>query len=402
MAVQPREETSSPSPAAEPTPAQQLQSDFKARVQAGLEKAGVQRVEDDVRNSDVLEEEAPPPPKAKPAGAASSSTKGGAARPASGSKDAEDSKDSPSSSTAPAGGKTAEDDRPPPQPRYDAKSFSKWIENNPDKAAELALKTFKVQLGGDAMKWKNHFIAAENKRRRQSEQDESERTAIAADRAAVEKLAKEAVEPVQPILDLLEAEQKEDFPAIDRFIKEAFNIEFDEYCRRRLRGMGKETVTERALKQKVQALEAKLNRTEPAAPTTERAEAPRVSDKWIEREIPKDHGARDLSDWKAKVTAAYEASKDPDSDDYSMSIEEAADKVLADFLDKRKAPAPKNGRPRTETRTETRRPAKVWTDDDEDGQRTPTRDVEEPAPAMLDYAARTRYALDRAAKRAAR
>ena len=105
---------------------------------------------------------------------------------------------------------------------------------------------------------------------------------------------------------------------------------------------------------------------------------------------------------EAKVTAAYEASKDPDSDDYSMSIEEAADKVLADFLDKRKAPAPKNGRPRTETRTETRRPAKVWTDDDEDGQRTPTRDVEEPAPAMLDYAARTRYALDRAAKRAAR
>lgn len=359
----------------------------------------MQRVEDDVRNSDVLEDDSAGGEKTPPKDGKASASKVPA------SKAESSPSNSKESAPAPAGGKTADDDkdRPPPQPRYDSKSFDKWCENNPDKAAELVAKRFKVQLGGDAEQWKKHYISTENKRRRQNEQDEAERATIAADKAAVEKLAKEAVEPIQPILDVLEAEQKEDFPAIDRFVKEAFGIEFDEYCRRRLRGMGKETVTERALKQKVQALEAKLNKTEPAAPTTERPEAPRVSDKWIEREIPKDHGARDLSDWKAKVTATYEASKDPDSDDYSMSIEEAADKVLEEFLDKRTARTtkePKNGR-RPAAREE-RRPAKVWTDDDEDTERTPARDVEERLPDVLDYAATTRRALARAAQRAAR
>jgi hypothetical protein len=379
------EATSSPSP--EPSPAEQLQSDFKERVRAGLEKAGHTRVEEDIRDSEVLDDD-PPDPKAG---------KG---------KEA---------STAPAGGKTAEPDktetkeeteRAAPQPRYDSKSFSKWIENNPDKAAELATKVFKTQLGGNAESWKKHFIAAENKRRRQSEQDEATQSAIAAEKAEVERLAKEAREPIEPILSLLEAEQKEDFPAIDRFIKEAFNVDFDEYCRRRLRGLGKETVTERALKQKVAALEAKLEGGSKTEAPKEKEASPAVSERWVEKEIPADHGVRDLEGWKKKVTAVYEKSKDPETDEYEMSIEEAAQSVLDDFLAKRTQRPPANDRSsrrppqRTEARSERR--TKTWTDDDED--KTPARDLEEDQakPDVLDYAATTRRALARAAQRAAR
>lgn len=303
-------------------------------------------------------------------------------------------------STDPVGGKTAEDeDKARPQPRYDSKSFSKWIENNPDKAADLAAKVFKTQLGGNSEQWKKHFIAAENKRRRQSEQDEGVQSAIAKDKAEVERLAKEAREPLEPILDLIEAEQKEDFPAIDRFIETAFGTTFDDYCRRRLRGLGKETVTERALKQKVAALEAKIGKD--TAPVEVREEAPKVSEKWLEKEIPGDHGVRDLADWKKKVTAAYEKSQDADTGDYDLSIEEAAQSVLDEFLSKR-APKESKDPPRRRATPPPRR-TKAWTDDDEDGgERTPSKDLDDAAPTNLDYAARTRIALANAAKRAAR
>ncbi len=341
-------------------------------------------------------EDTPPPPKAG---------KGAASQPSTGQTE------------TPAGGKTAdkpkedgeEKERAAPQPRYDSKSFSKWIENNPDKAAELATKVFKTQLGGNADAWKKHFIASENKRRRQSAADESERAAIAAERAEVERIAKEASEPIEPILALIEAEQKEDYPAVDRFIKETFGVEFDEYCRRRLRGMGKETVTERALKQKVAALEKKLEGAAPE-PAKEAPKTPAVSERWIEKEVPSDHGVRDLADWKAKVTAVYEKSKDEETGDYDLSIEEAAEKVFSDFLAKRTGRPPANDRERPARRSPQRteapaaRRTKTWTDDDED--KTPAADLdeeEEQKPKeVFDYAARTRIALARAAKRAAR
>lgn len=312
--------------------------------------------------------------------------------------------DEAKASTDPVGGKTAEDeaDKARPQPRYDSKSFSKWIENNPEKAADLATKVFKVPLGANAEAWKKHFIAAENKRRRQSEQDEGVQAAIAKDRSEVERLAKEAREPIEPILDLIEAEQKEDFPAIDRFIETAFGTTFDDYCRRRLRGLGKETVTERALKQKVAALEAKIGKE--AAPVETKEEAPKVSEKWLEKEIPGDHGVRDLADWKKKVTAAYEKGKDEDTGDYDLSIEEAAQSVLDAFLEKRKPAKETKDPPRRRAAppsAPTRR-GKAWSDDDEDDDRTPAKDIDDAVPADLDYAARTRRALARAAERAAR
>lgn len=385
-----QEATSSPSPA-QPSEAEQLQSEFRDRVRSGLEKAGHRSAADEVRGSDVLDEEAPEKvaPKAP--------------------KDPKAASDKPAASTALAAGKTAdkpEADTEPaarPQPRYDSKSFGKWIENNPDKAAELAAKVFKVQLGSNTEQWKKHFIAAENKRRRQNEADESERASIAKDRADVERIAKEASEPIEGIINLIEAEQKEDYPAIDRFIETTFKTSFDDYCRRRLRGMGKETVTERAQKQKIQALEQKLAEAAKPAETEAPEAKPAVIEKWLEREIGADHGVRDLADWKTKVAAAYEKSKDEDSGDYDLSIEEAAQQVLDAFLDKRAGKAP--GKPASGRRAAPPPPprrGKSWSDDDED--RTPARDADESesAPPNLDYAAVTRRALERAKQRAAR
>lgn len=360
-------------------------------MRAGLEKAGVRKALDDVADSDVLDEEASPPPKAGKPG-----------RPGSRSAAASSDPGSPSESgqaPAPAGGKTAETEegeRARPQPRYDSKSFSKWVTNNPEAAAELVAKQFKTELGANADGWKKHFVAFENKRRRQSEADEKQLAEIEAGKAEVERLAKEAREPVEDIIGLIEAEQKEEYPAIDKFIETTFKVNFDEYCRRRLRGINKDTPTERAQKQKIAQLEAKLaekGKTEEPEPAKE--STPRVSQKWVEREIGADHGVRDLADWQKKVADAYEVSRDEETDDYAITIEDAAEQVLAEFLKKRTSPppaAPARGRQRTpERRPQRREPEKVWTDEDED--RTPAGD------ANADWSTRLRGALERAGRR---
>jgi hypothetical protein len=354
-------------------------------VRAGLEKAGVRKVLDDVADSDVLDEE-PPAPKGKPAN--------GAAKPGPPGAAAAEKKPSAEGKEA-----SAEDaDRPRPQPRYDSKSFGKWVTNNPEAAAELAAKVFKTQLGDKPDAWKSQFIAFENKRRRQSEADEKERAEIEAGKAEVERLAKEAREPVE---DIIEAESKEEFPAIDKFIETTFKVNFDEYCRRRLRGINKETPTERAQKQKIAALEAKLaekGKTEEPEPAKE--SAPRVSQKWVEREIGADHGVRELSDWQKKVADAYEASRDEETGDYDITIEDAAEQVLSEFLKKRTGAPPAatpRGRQRPAERRPQREPArqqgKAWSDDDEDAERTPASDIN------TDFSARLRNALDRAGRR---
>lgn len=397
QASQEAAETSSPSPPSPPSQAEQLTRDFNDRVRAGLEKAGAKSARDEVLDSEVLEEAPPPDPKAK--------SSRSVARASSTEKDGAQPAKEPASATSP-GGKTAEEaERERPQPRYDSKSFTTWISNNPDKAAELAAKVFKVQLGDRPEEWKKSFISLENRRRRDSEQNEAELSTIQTQRAEVERLAKEAREPIEDVISLIEAETKEEYPAIDRFIETTFKMPFDEYCRRRLRGMGKETVTERALKQKITALEKKLEKEAPAAAPEERA--PAVSAKWVEREIGAEHGVRDLGDWQKRVIEVYEASKDDDSGDYDMSIEDAADKVLGDFLKKRTTPGsppPRERERRTQQRREParqeRRPAKVWTDDDEDGERTPAGDLDDAAPDPLDAAARQRWAMNRAARRA--
>lgn len=374
-----------------------MQSEFRERLNKGLQRTSHQRIKDEVADSDVVddtaEEEPAPAPKASQSSAPSTPT--GKSAGGAGDKDSKDAGDSADS--GPEG--EDESEKRAPQPRYDSRSFGAWVTRNPEKAAELAAKVFKTQLGPDPEGWKKHFIAAENKRRRMNDGIEKERAAVEAEKAEVQKVAKETLGAVQPILDVIEAESKSDFPAIDLFIEQTFGISFNEYCTRRLRGSSKETAAERAAKLKAEKLEKELaelkaGKSEPAKAKDE-PRAPKVSESWIASELPEDHGVRDLKDWSAQVEAVYQDSYDDDTEEYGLTIEEAADKVLSKFLKKRglsteapqKASKPKPKRAR---------------DDDEDEERTPSKDVDDewlngPRPADLQEA--TRWALARAARR---
>lgn len=303
----------------------------------------------------------------------------------------------------PAGGENSSQDadRPPPQPRYDSKSFGKWVTNNPEKAAELAAKVFKVQLGDKAEEWKKHFIAAENKRRRQSEGLEKERSAIETEKAEVQRVANETLATVQPVLDVIEAAEKDDFPAIDLFIETAFGMSFNDYCARRLRGNSKESAAERAAKLKAEKLEKELaelkaGKAEPE-PKKGGDKAPKVSDKWLDSEVPSDHAVRDLAGWQEKVQEVYQDSYDPETEDYDLSIEDAADRVFSAWQKKR-APAAEVVKAKPKAKPVKRRPRDE--DEDEDEERTPALDLEnlsETAPE--DPQERMRWALARATRR---
>jgi hypothetical protein len=295
---------------------------------------------------------------------------------------------------SPTGTESKGDDgaeRKTPQPRYDSASFDKWVTNNPEKAAELIAKKFKTELKGDADAWKKHFIAFENKRRRAAEADEQREAALVTERETVEKMAKEATEPLQPILDVIEAEQKEDYPAVDRFIEATFGISFQEYATRRLRGLNKKTPTERQLEADLAKAKEELAKAKaPATPEPAKTEskAPKVSGKWLDSSVPGDHGVRDLKDWDKQVETVYQESFD--GEDYEMTVEEAADQVLKAFMAKR-APKTEAAPPR---RTAQRRPPKREEDDDE---RTPAGDVEDTS--GMDWSARVSRALKNAEAR---
>jgi hypothetical protein len=369
-------ETSSNSPEP-PNQAEQSQAAFRDRVGKALEKATGTRVASEIAESEVLEEA---PPKAGNAAAANSSTKGGAAPAAS---------EDPDAAKAADGGKTAEDgakERAAPQPRYDSPSFTKWMTNNPEKAAELAAKVFKTQLGGNAEEWKKHFVAFENKRRRAAEADEARAAELANEKAQVEKLAKEATEPLQPILDIIEAEQREDYPAIDRFIEATFGISYQEYSTRRLRGLNKKTPSERKLEEELAKAKEELAKAKaPTAPEPAKTElkGPKVSAKWLDAEVPQDHDVRELRDWAKQVEEAYQESFD--GEDYGLTVEDAADQVFQAFLAKRA--------PKTETPAPKPRRKAVKREEHEEEERTPDADIG-------DWNSRLKSALERAAKRA--
>jgi hypothetical protein len=375
-----------------------------------------------VLDSEVVDddsvEDTDPPPKAPRQRTGSSSS----ATPTNG-KGATDA--TSAAGAAGAGERTRQDadDAEPgkrPQPRYDSRSFTTWIQNNPEKAAELASKVFKTQLGASAEGWKQHFISAENGRRRHAEQVDKDRAALDAQRAELDRLADEARRPINDVIDVIEAEQKEDFPAIDRFIETTFKVSFNDYCARRLRGLSKETNTERAQKQKIAQLERDLAAAKGSASGGDTGKGkdgaskgpPQVSQKWLESEIAEDHGVRELGGWQDKVRAAYAASYDEETDEYGLSIEDAAQQVFDAFLEKRTARPPAQGKGgkgqerRQQRREERREPAhrgrprqgRTWTDDDEDAERTPAAELDDDQPPE-DFAARTQWALDRAGRR---
>lgn len=391
-----QEAPASPSP---PSQAEQLQSEFRDRLNKGLQRTTLQRAKDELAESEVVEddtaEERPAPaPKASPSSAQSTPTGkpvGGADGKAAEVPDAD-------ADSRPEGEEKGKE-REAPKPKFDSRNFGSWITKNPEDAAELAAKHFKVQLGGDAEGWKKHFIAFENKRRRMNEGFEKREAAIEAERTEVKKLADDTLGAVQPILDVIEAESKGDFPAIDLFIEQAFGISFNEYCTRRLRGSSKETAAERAAKLKAEKLEKELaelkaGKAEPAK--KEERKAPKVSESWISSELSEDHGVRDLKDWAAQVEETYQDSYDEDTEEYALSIEDAADRVLTRFLKKRglasDTPA-KSSKPKPK-----RKPARVH--DDEDEERTPSRDIDALSDTPPDdLNERTRWALARAARR---
>lgn len=261
---------------------------------------------------------------------------------------------------------------------------------------------FKVQLGDKAEDWKKHFIAAENKRRRQSEGLEKERSAIETEKAEVQRVANETLATVQPILDVVEAFEKDDFPAIDLFIEQASGMSFNDYCARRLRGNSKETPAERAAKLKAEKLERELAELKAgkAGPESVKgdAKAPKVSDKWLDSEVPGDHAVRDLAGWQQKVQEVYQDSYDPETEDYDLSIEDAADRVFNSWQKKRQPPPPEVAKAKPKAKPLKRRPRDE--EDDEDEERTPSRDLdklsEEPPD---DPQERVRWALARAQRR---
>ena len=374
-----------------------MQSEFRERLNKGLQRTTHQQLKEEIAESEVVEddtaaEEPAPAPKASPSSARSTPT----GKPAGGAAgdDAEGASPDAAAGVEGAAEKKAEGAKP----KFDSRNFGSWITKNPEDAAELAAKHFKVQLGGDADAWKKHFIALENKRRRMSDGFEQRETAIKTEKEQVEKVANETLGAVQPILDVIEAESKSDFPAIDLFIETTFGMSFNEYCTRRLRGSTKETTAERAAKLKAEKLEKELAELKAgkAEPVKEKTKAPKVSESWIASELPEDHGVRDLKDWSTQVEEAYQNSYDEDTEEYGLTIEDAADKVLASFLKKRglstESPQ-KTGKPK---------PKRKVTKDDDEEERTPSKDIDEDwlnGPAPSDFQERNRWALARAARK---
>lgn len=384
-------------PAAEatssPSPAEQFRAEFKERASAAVEKLTGIRDSSEGLGEVVDEESDTPPPKERTRtnAAATSGTASHAEPQPPGSGSA-----SPTDTDTSA----ADPDRAPPQPRYDSKSFSKWVTNNPEKAAELAAKVFKVQLGENPDGWKKHFIAAEGKRRRLNEALDKRETELKAEREQVDKMVSDTLGSVQPLLDVIEAGSKDDFPAVDLFIEQAFGISFNDYCARRLRGASKESASERAAKLKAEKLERELaelkaGKGEPESKKGD-AKAPAVSDRWLDSEVPSDHAVRDLAGWQQKVQEVYQDSFDPDTEEYDLSIEDAADRVF-NAWQKKRAPAPEAVKTKPKAKPVKRRPRDE--DDDEPEERTPTRDLELSETPPDDPAERARWALARAMKR---
>jgi hypothetical protein len=376
----------SPSPAGQPppqpSPAEQASQGFKDRLEKALQKTGVQKSLDEIKGADVEEDDTAEEKPATPPKAPATDTAPGAT-----SESTED------------GGAEEKGEKASREPKYDdARKFGAWVTRNPEKAAELAAKVFKIPLGGDAEGWKKHFISAENKRRRMNEGLERERAAIDADKEAVSKMAKEALGSVQPILDVIEAESKGDFPAIDAFIESTFGISFNDYCAKRLRGGSKETAAERAAKLKAEKLEKELAELKAGKGEEPKAKAekgaPKVSEKWVNSEVPEEHGVRDLRDWQTQVEAVYQDSYDDDTEEYGLSIEDAADRVLKAFLKKRGLSSEESAKP-PKAKPKKKRPP---VDEEEDEERTPARDLDDDK-APDDLTERVRWALRRAEKR---
>lgn len=377
-----------------------MQSEFRERLNKGLQRTTHQQLKEEIAESEVVEddtatEEPAPAPKASQSSARSTPT----GKPAGGAGGDDVEGDSPDAAAGAEG--AAEKKAEGPKPKFDSRTFGSWITKNPEDAAELAAKHFKVQLGGDADAWKKHFIALENKRRRMSDGFEQREATIKAEKEEVNKVAEQTLGAVQPILDVIEAESKSDFPAIDLFIETTFGMSFNDYCTRRLRGSTKETTAERAAKLKAEKLEKELAelKASKAEPVKEKTKAPKVSESWIASELPEDHGVRDLKDWSAQVESLYQDSYDEDTEEYGLTIEDAADKVLSRFLKKRGLAAETAGKPSKPKPK--RKVSKAHTDDDED-ERTPSKDIDEDwlnGPPPSDFQERNRWALARAERK---
>lgn len=416
-----------------PPPENTVASKAAERQRAALDKATHKGAVAAVQSAEVQQQAAP-----KASGAAT----GSASAPQRGSSPAAPTAEASASATAsgeskPGSATTSAEtaDRPKPQPRYDAESFEAWALNNPDKAAELGERVFKV--GAD---WKTQFIKHQGKLRklRNLENEgkatlEQQRKAIEEGQALIAKQIEEQNGLVQPVLDLvgigqasaktikerLEAASGKfeaadfsavDFGAVDDLFEHVFGVPYDHYARARARQGLKVSPHDRAmrlenerLRRENERLKAGTNTTEApaaapaaAAPATTAAAPAKKDTRWMSDELG-DHPVTEVNDWQGKIQAILDEHVDPeDPDSYTIELEEVAEQVLAASREriapKAATPAPR-GKPgkRTPPASQThQRPAA----------RTRAPEAEDDDKPPKDFAARTQWAIERAKRRA--
>jgi hypothetical protein len=400
---------------AEPDKGQNPQKEFADRARAAIEKA---TGKSDRAELDAAGEDAAPPPKATDG---SSSAKGTTSAPTAGSEKsatpkATSAEPPPASTKSPDESAAAESAS---SRRYEVQDFRKWAEKHPDEAAEIAEKVFKQDknLLTEWVSFQNKTRKTKLGMQKEREQTLSEARAERAEAAKLHEQVNQAAGALTPIADLWEAVRanpgQPDFDAADAAFQETAGMPIDDYMRLRARrGVVSPEMA------KLRAENARLKREQApktngaAAPSTETSAPPAVSEPkaaapaelpehdWSS-ELPKAHKLRQLDGWQAKLDAEMRKYYDPDLDEYSADPEKIADRVLKreieaimgeddDAVPTKPKPKPKpkvspkgDGIP-DEYSLRPKKPAKPAEDDDT---------------APEGFAARERWALDRALKR---
>ncbi len=335
--------------------------ELNARQAAAIAKATGK-----AQDSDAAEarEGAPPPPKAKTStpSSAPDSTKPSekssdkpssesSKKAAESSTDSDDDDAEAPSDAAPAG--------TPREPRYTVASLRKWVEKNPEEAAELREKVF-----GMPKDTREEWIRIKNKSRKVRGDIAAERDAalvtLRAEREAAEtarNAVDEAAGKLGPVIDLWDAvgqkirENPErpqiDFEAADAAFQQNTGVSIDDYMRARARrgvASSPEAVNlraqvaklERQLKGKPSEQIAEAAKAKETPKETEAKEETKVAPKtkpkreakdWGD-ELPERHKLRQIADWNTKLDAEMRRFHDSDLDEYDADPEEVANKLL--------------------------------------------------------------------------
>lgn len=276
--------------------------------------------------------------------------------------------------------------KPARAPRYDSKSFDKWVNNNPEKAAKL----FARYGVGDEKEARSRAIKMTRKRGKLIADIERLEKAKAglqesakAEAANLNKLRDDAMSEVQPAIDIMEALSKDDFAGLDQAFSRA-GKNFDDWAKGRLR-RGVAQVQKEAENREIARLKAEneaLRKGEPP-PDEKKEEKPKTGEKprvttslaVVDAEVDEDHAVREVAGWDKKIQTYLAEHYDEDLDEDTKTIDEAADHVLAQARKKLLGDDEEKPKPR-------RKASKV------SGERLPPRpedkDVDEDGPEPTD------------------